>query len=156
MVQIKVKRLNDRAIIPRKIYATDNCFNLFAYKYYLKDGGFSIVYPTYTGIAIEIPAGYYGKILTQPFMAELGITIVGGVINSEDRGEVVILLNIPVSDDGNSQCLDSHKSLGRIIQKLIDNNSPVAQLAILPVPQCEIVEVKELSKSKLEEYGFLI
>lgn len=154
MVQIKVKRLDERAIIPRKIYATDDCFNLFAYRYCVKDGGFSIVYPTYTGIALEIPVGYYGKILTQPFMSELGITIVGGVISSEDRGEVVILLNIPVSDDGNSQCLDSHKGLGRIIQELIENDKPVAQLAILPVPQCEIVEVKKLSQSKLEEYGF--
>lgn len=150
MIQIKVKRLDERAIIPRKLYATDDCFNLFAYRYYVKDGGFSIVYQICTGIALEIPVGYYGQILTQPFMAELGIAVVGGVINSEGRGEVVILLNIPVSDDGNSQCLDSHKNLGRIIQDLIDNDMPVAQLAILPVPQCEIVEVTELSKSKLE------
>jgi dUTP pyrophosphatase len=45
-----------------------------------------------TGIAVEIPAGHYGRIAPRSSLAIEGITTMAGVIDSDYRGELVIIL----------------------------------------------------------------
>lgn len=151
MMQIKVKKLDDRSILPRKAHATDSCFDLFAYKYNWAEGLFSVGYIAYTGISVEIPSGYYGQLLTPSSMIKHGITVMGGVVDSGYHGEINVLLTVPVPDDGDSTCMDAYKSVGELINDYIKHGTPIAQLAILPVPQFEIIESDSLSPSESGE-----
>nr|XP_033785733.1 uncharacterized protein LOC117353657 [Geotrypetes seraphini] len=51
-----------------------------------------IVKPIQTGLGVLIPKGYYGQICPQSSLALKGVTIMGGVIDSDYRGEIGILL----------------------------------------------------------------
>lgn len=47
-----------------------------------------------TGIAVAIPAGYYGHLTDRSGLAaKNGITILGGVIDSDYRGEIHVILH---------------------------------------------------------------
>lgn len=47
-----------------------------------------------TGIALAIPAGYYGHICDRSGLAmKNGITVIGGIIDSDYRGEIHIILH---------------------------------------------------------------
>ncbi|XP_065673887.1 uncharacterized protein LOC136090838 [Hydra vulgaris] len=45
-----------------------------------------------TGIRMQIPAGYYGQLSSRSSLALQNITVVGGVIDSDYRGEIIVLL----------------------------------------------------------------
>ncbi|XP_019062192.1 uncharacterized protein LOC104858050 isoform X2 [Fukomys damarensis] len=46
-----------------------------------------------TGIGIKIPQGYYGQIAPRSSLAEKGIQILAGIIDSDYRGEIKIILS---------------------------------------------------------------
>lgn len=46
-----------------------------------------------TGIAVEIPAGHYGRIAPRSSLGIEGITTMAGVIDSDYRGEIVVILS---------------------------------------------------------------
>ncbi len=141
-MELKVKKLHKDAILPRKAHATDACFDLFAVELDVDEEWFYN-----TGIAIEIPEGYYGQILTRSGMAKVGIFVVGGVIDSGYRGEIKVFIQCPGLDGW------LYDEKGKELQKYCKSQA-VAQLAILPVPECEIVEVDELSQSDRGVNGF--
>ncbi|XP_047127604.1 uncharacterized protein LOC101241801 [Hydra vulgaris] len=45
-----------------------------------------------TGIRMQIPVGYYGQLLSRSSLAAQNITVEGGVIDSDYRGEICVLL----------------------------------------------------------------
>ena len=49
----------------------------------------------HTGVAMEIPKGYYGRIAPRSGLAaKYGADVLGGVIDSDYRGELVVMLMI--------------------------------------------------------------
>jgi predicted ABC-type transport system involved in lysophospholipase L1 biosynthesis ATPase subunit len=50
------------------------------------------VYVLHTGIAVEIPEGYYGQIAGRSSLGKQGYVVLGGVVDSSYRGEVSVLL----------------------------------------------------------------
>ncbi len=141
MDYINVKRLHENAILPRKAHATDACFDLFAV-----DVGYGRLVGSWVfniGIAIEIPDGYYGQILTRSKTATEGLHVIGGVIDAGYRGEIKVIVLTSLNEE---QFYDGLKNY-------IKNNA-IAQLAILPVPQFDFVEVDELSPSDRGVNGF--
>ncbi|XP_065639493.1 deoxyuridine 5'-triphosphate nucleotidohydrolase-like [Hydra vulgaris] len=44
------------------------------------------------GIRMQIPCGYYGQLLSRSSLAAQNITVDGGVIDSNYRGEICVLL----------------------------------------------------------------
>lgn len=143
MLELKVRKLHPEAKLPTKAYASDAAFDL----YVCKVGSWTTgrgVYVLKTGIAVEIPEGYYGQIACRSSLGKVGYAVLGGVIDSSYRGEVSVMLT-------------------RVNEVPLDYLSPmnhfrpgdrVAQLLILPVPQVVIVEVDELSDSERGEGGF--
>lgn len=76
-----------------------------------------------TGIKIQIPEGYYGQILGRSSLAVAGISVVGGVIDSDYRGEILVLLQ--ALEDGFK----------------INSGDRIAQLALIKIYEGELKEV---------------
>ncbi|OGN96956.1 MAG: hypothetical protein A2Z77_00470 [Chloroflexi bacterium RBG_13_51_36] len=89
------------------------------------------------GIATEIPHGYFGKILDRSGLAaNFGLTVLGGVIDNDYRGEwKVILLNPgpPIT---------------------VEKGSRVAQVVFMPYGDFSINQVSELSDTYRGSSGF--
>jgi len=150
MIQIKFKKLDEKAVIPK--YASEGaaCFDLhilleekeFWYRHFARQ---VIVNPrsqliARTGLAVEIPEGYEMQIRPRSGLAyNSGITIVNapGTVDSDYRGEIkVILYNL------------SNKSV------TIDHLDRICQCKIAAVPEIEITEVNELAPTERGEKGW--
>jgi len=137
-VEIRVKRLNPDAKIPKAAKKGDVAFDLYSViEYDIKPGE---RYAVPTGIAVEIPVGYEGQVRPRSGLAlKEGITVLNtpGTIDSGYRGEVkTIMIN--------------HGNLPFQITK----GMRISQLAIRPVPDVEFIEVDELSETERGEGGF--
>lgn len=88
---LKIKKLNDNAIIPTRGHETDAGLDLYALKDYE-------IFPRnryliQTGISLEIPEGYYGRVAPRSGLAvKHGIDVFAGVVDSSYRGELMVLL----------------------------------------------------------------
>lgn len=74
------------------------------------------------GIMVEIPAGHVGLITARSSTAKAGILVVPGIIDEDYRGEVQI----------QAYALDAVR---------VSVGQSVAQLLVVPVAHCEVVEV---------------
>lgn len=90
------------------------------------------------GIYLELPSGYYGRIAPRSGLAlRNGIDVGGGVIDSDYRGELsVILFN------------HSNETFS------VEGASRIAQLVIEKCFTPDFVEVTNLSNTQRGEYGF--
>ena len=88
---MRVKLLNEKSKIPCRVHTTDAGADLFS----IED---CIVNPSErklisTGISLEIPEGYYGRIAPRSGLAaKNGIDVLAGVLDSSYRGEVKVIL----------------------------------------------------------------
>jgi len=97
-MEIQVKKLSERAIIP-----TQGSEYAAGYDLYAAEEGFVAAecrLLVKTNISVSIPKGYYGRIAPRSGLAyKSGIDIMAGVIDSDYRGDVgVILYNTDVKD----------------------------------------------------------
>ena len=134
-MNIKVKRLACVAKAPTKAHPTDAAFDLYA------DTN-TIIYPNTTvkittGLAIEIPDGYYAQILGRSSLSSNGVHVTGGVIDSGYRGEWAVLLH----------CTNKNGWEFKIGDK-------IAQFVLHEVPLANILEVNELSNTARGDKGF--
>lgn len=85
-----VKKLHTDAIIPTKGSARAAGYDLYA----LEDTVLPVMKTTKvrTGIAVSIPEHCYGKIAPRSSLGAKGITVNGGVVDSDYRGEIIVLL----------------------------------------------------------------
>lgn len=137
-MEVKVKKVNEDAILPR--YATDGsgCFDLF----YKEDYGeeFDLVLEVSTGLSFEIPEGYVMLVFSRSghgFKHDVRLSNCVGVIDSDYRGEVKVKLR---GDEYNN--LD------------FKYGDAVAQAMIVPVPKVSFIEVQTLSETVRGECGF--
>lgn len=89
------------------------------------------------GIAVAIPSGCYGRIAGRSSLAVAGIDVAGGVIDSDYRGEVSVILT-------NATAADVHITKGQRIAQLI-----VECIRIPPV-----IVVDDLDQTSRGEGGF--
>jgi dUTP pyrophosphatase len=90
-----------------------------------------------TGLAMAIPEGWGGWIRTRSGMATKGLTVRGGVIDSDYRGEVGVIL---------------HNSTGEMINIFIGDR--IAQIDFRPVEKVNFVQVESLSETERGQGGF--
>ena len=146
---IKVKKLRENAIIPRRGREGDACFDLFTVGI-AEVGQFeTLVIPT--GIAIELPANYEAEVRPRSGISLKGVnwllhsgeggffdcTIVQGTIDSNYRGEIGIIFK-------NNTAYDF----------IIPQGTKLAQMKINEVPQVELFEVEELTETNRGDKGF--
>ena len=126
---IKIKKLDKEAKLPTHGHPGDAGVDLYCIE--------DVRFPpgkqerVHTGVAIEIPEGYVGLIWDKSSISfNLGLKVMGGVIDAGYRGEIVMnLLNV------------SSKEV------LLSKDHKVAQMIIQKFEHCDILEVEELSQT---------
>lgn len=139
-MKVKIKKLDDRAIIPT--YGTE--YSAGADLYALLDSTVEIApHETtfiHTGISVEIPVGYCGLIFARSSMgAKRGLAPANkvGVIDADYRGEIMVTLH-------------NHSEKAATVEP----GERIAQLAIVPFLKAEFEECDELSDTIRGEGGF--
>ncbi|HHD92618.1 MAG TPA: dUTP diphosphatase [Candidatus Portnoybacteria bacterium] len=90
-----------------------------------------------TGIKMDFPSGYVALIWDKSSLAFLGIHVLGGVIDSNYRGEIkVVLINL------------TNKKIN------IQKRQKIAQILLQKVEKMEMIEVEKLNLSSREDKGF--
>lgn len=147
-MKIKFKKLSNKAIMPAKWREGDACFDLYAAdNYFIADHDTWLIK---TNIAMEIPEGYFGKIYTRSGMAKQGWQTVGGVLDSNYRWDIGVLIKYTWKNFPDE--IDVH---GKIIRGIeIKAWDRIAQLAIHKVEDVELEEVDELSDSERWDAGY--
>ena len=146
-MKLKIKRLTDTAKLPEKNNPTDAGFDIFSdEKVFLEEGETHLVS---TGIAIEIPDGYYGRLKGRSGLtSKTPLRIQEGTIDSGYRGEVKVMCEIyPLS-----KSIKSYDVPPR--DYWIQKGDNIAQLIIQPLPEFTIEEVDSLNDTARGEKGF--
>ncbi|HPX32304.1 MAG TPA: dUTP diphosphatase [Erysipelotrichaceae bacterium] len=137
-MKINIKKVNEDAIIPTKGSDYAAGYDLYA----TKD---EVIFPhnttkVSTGLAIEIPEGYFGGIFARSGLASkkrVRPANCVGVIDSDYRGEIIVLLHN-----------DSER------HQFISKGDRIAQLIVLPYLSIEFEEVENLNETERGEGGF--
>ena len=137
-MKLKIKRLNDEAIIPQYARKGDAGMDLFSIsEHVLKHGERCLVS---TGLSFEIPEGYEVQIRPRSGLAlKKGISLVNspGTIDAGYRGEIGIIIINHGREDFE-----------------IKKGDKIAQAVINKFETGEIEEVEELENSDRGEGGF--
>lgn len=135
-MNIKVKKLREDAIIPTRANSTDAGLDLYSTQdlIVLKNSRAMIE----TGISLEIPEGYYGRIAPRSGLAwKHGIDMFAGVVDSSYRGPINVILY--------NSCVNDFK---------ITKGDRIAQLIIEKHYNFPIEVVEELSDTNRGSGGF--
>ena len=144
MLQIKVKKLRDDAVMPKKAHASDAGFDLVAVSKEMDEFG-AVVYGT--GLAFEIPEGYVGLLFPRSSVAkkDLSLTNAVGVIDAGYRGEVTAKFKGVVR----------YSEIGVVFNnEIYEVGDRVVQMVIMKLPDVELVEADELGESERGVGGY--
>lgn len=133
----KIKKMIDSAILPEYAHAGDAGMDFYSIE--------DVVIPpqkralVHTGIQIaSIPKGHWLQLFGKSGLAsKAGIIILGGVIDENYRGEVMVVMYN--SDDK---------------PYTVKAGQKIVQGVIVPVAYCSVMEVKEVENSVRGEGGF--
>lgn len=146
MTQMRIKKLNEDAVIPTQGSEYAAGYDLYANKVseYATRSTITIhageTVKVGTGIAVEIPEGCFGAVFARSGLAtKQGLRPANcvGVIDSDYRGEVIVALH---NDSGTD--------------KTVSNGDRIAQLVIMPYLAVNFVEVDDLSDTVRGDGGF--
>ncbi len=139
-MQVKLKKISPLAVTPFYASAGAACFDLVA----------AIDHPVTinphssenlgTGLCFELPEGYVMLVYSRSghgFKSHLRFVNCVGVIDSDYRGEV----RVGLANDG-------------ITPYIVQPGERIAQAMVIPCPQVDLVEVKELSSTERGTGGF--
>lgn len=146
-MQIEIKKLSPDAKIPTKNKKNDAAYDLYSLEHtVLRPFERKIIR---TGIAMNIPNGYYGRIAPRSGLSiKSGVDVLGGVIDSEFVGEIgVVLINLNMGeflmDLINKGAISMIAPFGTRGVFHINQGDRIAQLII---QKCEDIEWKEVAE----------
>lgn len=144
MLEVKIKKLHKDAVIPKYETIGSVGMDLTATSKKYDEYG-NVVFGT--GIAIQIPNGYYADLRSRSSISKYDLVLANsvGTIDSDYTGELILKFKPSVyfgvnrgDDDG-------------VMYNVGDR---IAQLVILPYPKVSFVEVDELSETERGTGGF--
>lgn len=139
-MEIKIKKLNEFAQIPTHGSAVAAGYDLYAATNYDIEIQPFATEKVGTGIAVEIPEGYFGGIYARSGLAtkqSLRPANCVGVIDSDYRGEVIVALHNDT-----------------MYPRKIEAGTRIAQLIVQPFVPIDFIEVNELSDTDRGNKGF--
>jgi len=136
-MKIKVKKINENAVIPKYSKPGDAGLDLTAASI-VSDTTTQIIYDT--GLAIEIPEEHVGLIFPRSSICNYDLELSNsvGVVDSGYRGTIRFVFN-------------KIKGFYSVKYNVGDR---IGQLLILPYPEIELVEVDELNDTERGHKGF--
>lgn len=137
MLDIKIKKLNENAVIPSYSKPGDAGLDLTAASVTYDAAMDAYIYGT--GLAIEIPKGYVGLVFPRSSNRKTNLYLTNhvGVIDSGYRGEVMATFKLRDADPLSTSVSSPYKVGDR-----------VCQLIIIPYPEIHFTEVDELSETE--------
>ena len=144
MLEVKIKKLHKDAVIPKYETIGSVGMDLTAVSKEYDEHG-NVVFGT--GLAIQIPEGYYADLRPRSSISKYDLVLANsvGTIDSDYRGELILKFKPSVyfgvnrgDDDG----------------VMYDVGDRIAQLVILPYPKVSFVEVDDLSETERGTGGF--
>ncbi len=128
-IELHVQKLHPDAVLPFKKNKWDAGFDLVS----IEDVELYRHEATKikTGIALAIPKGYVGLIWDRSGMGSKGIKVMGGVIDSTYRGEIIVCLLYNIRHD-----TSPHE---------IKKGDKIAQILFAKSPEVSIITVEDLS-----------
>lgn len=160
-MEVKIKRLSKDAIIPKKASNSAAGFDLYAINEEVIEGGETKI--IHTGIAIEIPEGYFGAIYARSGLATregLRPANCVGVIDSDYRGEIMIALHNDTSPAVKETIFngdaieDVFIAVNNDSSRHIETCERVAQLVIQKFEDVKFIECDDLTDTERGEGGF--
>ena len=148
MLEVKIKKLHKDAVIPKYETVDSVGMDLTAVsKEYDKHG--NIVFGT--GLAIQIPEGYYADLRPRSSISKYDLVLVNsvGTIDSDYRGELILKFKPTLRK---STLCGGVYEVDTVCE--YDIGDRVAQIVILPYPKVYFVEVDELSETERGTGGF--
>ena len=141
MIQIKYKKLSEKAIAPSYARKGDAGLDISCITYKI-DKDFNYI-EYFTGLAFEIPEGHVGLLFPRSSVSKTDLRLANcvGVLDSGYRGEVTFRYKF----DKNS----FFASLKRF-----EEGDRVGQLIIMPYPEVQLKEVVKLTESERGEGGY--
>lgn len=139
-MNINFKKLSVLATVPTRGSVSAAGYDLYAASTYNIEIPRGETVKIGTGIAVEIPEGYFGAIFARSGLAtKKGLRPANavGVIDSDYRGELIVALH----NDSN-------------MTQYVDAGERIAQLVILPYLNVDFNEVDELNSTDRGEGGF--
>lgn len=134
---LKVK-LDEGAYMPTKAYTWDAGFDLYS-PIFFKIGEAINTIVVNTGVHVEIPEGYYGRITSKSGLAtKYGIDVIEGVIDAGYAGPIKVTL----------------RSNSRVGKYLINTGEKICQLIIEKIPDITLVKVDEIESGERGQNGF--
>lgn len=139
-MHVKVKKLTETSKLPTRGSVFSAGFDLYA------DNNVDITIHPHetrkigTGLALEIPDGYYGAIFARSGLAtKEGLRPANcvGICDSDYRGEYIVAIHNDSNED-----------------RVIEPKERIAQLIIMQYPHITFEEVEELSDTSRGEGGF--
>lgn len=152
-MEIKIKRLSEKAIVPTKAFQTDAGFDMTAISMEYDVYG-NVVYGF--GWAFDIPEGYVGLLFPRSSCSHYDMSMPNsiGVIDAGYHGEVKAKYRptstMPVRGS-QTDCVEVYNSNKSDIFKVGDK---VAQMVIVELPKVNFTEVEELPQSARGEGGW--
>lgn len=133
--KLLVEKMNPQAKLPQKAHPGDAGYDLYANDYYsIAPYGQILVN---SGVKMAIPAGYVGLVWDKSGLASQGITTMGGVIDSNYRGEIKIVVKNLSEENFN-----------------IVPGQKIAQILIQAVADLEVKEEKITDETDRQANGF--
>ena len=165
-MEVKFKKLSDKAVIPTKAHPTDVGFDLTATKVNITED-----YVEYeTGIALQLPIGYFAFIVPRSSNSKKDLLLANsvGTIDQAYIGELKfrfkrvimpvmedVVITPPTGDtltDARNTCKVS--GLAYRDDHIYKVGDKIGQLIILPYPEINLVETDELYETDRGENGF--
>ena len=131
---MKIVLMNDNAIIPTR--ASKESAGLDLYSSIDVDIEVGLIKKANTGIFISLPENSYGSIRDQSSLASKGLLTLGGVIDSDYTGEIIVIMT----------------SLIEPIK--IKKGQKLAQLIVSSITYPEIKKVESLKETERDNKGF--
>ena len=135
-LSVGVKLLNTNGTMPLRNRSSDAGYDIYVSERIIIPG--HTTKPVKTGIALDLPTGYFAKIFDRSGIAlNTSLIVKAGVVDTEYVGEVGIII----------------ANIGPYPQT-IEKGDRIAQFVLLPVPNFDIKEIKTTKKTSRGDKGF--
>ncbi len=115
-MSINVELIDNDAKLPTKAHDTDAGYDLYAIEYKsIKKGESALIK---TGIKIDLPQGYYGRVASRSGLAvKHNLEVGAGVIDNGYHGEIMVLIR----NHGENYTVSKHDKIAQLILEKYGN-----------------------------------